>query len=217
MIPGVWELPYDVCQTMKYLRSPQNILCTFKTIAFVIMDENEERKEGIAEARDGSQGEAQPEEALVVVDANLGIEPITVYRRGHPLPHDLRARAMMLLRQGLSKQAVAKRLCLSRSTLLRYQKASEMQNKPVPLVKPRGGYRASVALLNRQQILQLGEMLLGQPKLTIRELKQRAVDAAILDSEKVPSDTTVWRAIKKLDLDFSKASYIDPRVQSNTW
>ena len=123
---------------------------------------------------------------------------------------------MLLLQQGLTKQAVAKRLCLSRSTLLRYQKASELQHKAVPLVKPRGGYRAAVALLNRQQILQLGEMLLRQPKLTIRELKQRAVDAAILDPDKVPSDTTIWRAIKKLDLDFSKASYIDPKGAKNT-
>ena len=49
------------------------------------------------------------------------------------------------------------------------------------------------------------------PKLTIRELTQRAVDAKILDPDRVPSDTTVWRAIKKLNLDFSKASYVDPK------
>ena len=118
---------------------------------------------------------------------------------------------MLLLQQGIPKQTIAKRLCLSRSTLLRYQKASTLQVKAVPTVKPRGGYRAAVTLLNRQQILQLGEMLLSRPKLTIRELKQQAVDAAILNPDKVPSDTTIWRAVEKLDLDFSKVSYIDPK------
>ena len=173
------------------------------------MDEAEEHKRDLAEA--GNIEHDASNDAPAAVHAHLAFEPITVYRRGHPLPHDLRARAMLLLQQGLSKQNIATRLCLSRSTLLRYQKASEAQQKAVPIGTPRGGYRAAVALLNRQQILQLGEMLLRQPKLTIRELKQRAVGAAILDPDKVPSDTTVWRAIKKLDLDFSKASYVDPK------
>ncbi len=172
------------------------------------MDDVEDRKENNEEIVDL---DAEISAAPAANHANVAFDPITVYRRGHPLPHDLRARAMLLLQQGISKQTVAKRLCLSRSTLLRYQKASEIQQKAVPVVNPRGGYRAAVALLNREQILQLGQMLLRQPKLTIRELKQRAVEAAILDPDKVPSDTTVWRAIKKLDLDFSKASYIDPK------
>ena len=166
----------------------------------------EQRKENAVEAEF-----LDDDVAPAPIIAIPALEPITVYRRGHPLPHDLRARAMLLLQQGIPKQAIAKRLCISRSTLLRYQKASELQVKAVPIVKPRGGYRSAVALLNREQILQLGEMLLRQPKLTIRELKQRAVDAAILDPDKVPSDTTIWRAIKKLDLDFSTASYIDPK------
>jgi hypothetical protein len=60
-------------------------------------------------------------------------------------------------------------------------------------------------------VLKLGELLLQHPKLTIRELKQLAVDSAILDPEKVPSDTTIWRAIRKLNLDFSKVVYVDPK------
>ena len=138
-------------------------------------------------------------------------EPIEVYRRGHPLPQDLRARVMLYLQQGLRKQTIASRLCISRSTVLRYQQAAAEQNNTVPQVRPRNGYRSSVALLNREQILKLGEMLLQQPKLTIRELKQLAVETRVLDPEKVPSDTTIWRGIRKLNLDFSKASYADPK------
>lgn len=139
------------------------------------------------------------------------LEPISIYRRGHPLPHDLRARVMLYLQQGMSKQAIANRLSISRSSVLRYHKASLVQSQAVPTVQPRGGYRSTIALLDRQQVLQLGELLLQKPKLTIRELKQLAVNLAILHPEQVPSDTTVWRAIRKLNLDFSKAVYVDPK------
>ena len=76
------------------------------------------------------------------------LEPISIYRRGHPLPHDLRARVMLYLQQGVSKQAVAHRLSISCSSVLRYQKASIAQNIAVPMVRPRGGYRSAIALLN---------------------------------------------------------------------
>ena len=113
---------------------------------------------------------------------------------------------MLYLQQGLTKSTIASRLTISRTTVLRYQKAASEQGNAIPNVKPRGGYRSAVALLSREQVLKLGEMLLRQPKLTIRELKQQAVEAVVLDPEKVPSDTTIWRAIRKLNLDFSKAT-----------
>jgi len=150
-------------------------------------------------------------EPQAIPNPDLIIEPICIYRRGHPLPHDLRARVMLYLQQGLAKQAIANRLSISRSTVLRYQKTAAEQSKPIPSVRPRGGFRSAIAILDRQQILKLGEMLLQHPKLTVRELKQLAVDAAVLDPEKVPSDTTVWRAIRKLNLDFSKVVYVDPK------
>jgi transposase len=139
------------------------------------------------------------------------LESINIYRRGHPLPHDLRARVMLYLQEGMSKQAIANRLSISRSSVLRYHKASLVQSQAVPTVRPRGGYRSALALLDREQVLKLGELLLRQPKLTIRELKQLAVDLAILNPEQVPSDTTVWRAVRKLNLDFSKVVYVDPK------
>src|SRR5690349_8519686 len=124
----------------------------------------------------------------------------TIYRRGHPLAYDLRSRVMRYLQQGMAKTQIALKLCVSRSTVQRYQKLAHEQTHLVPTVRPRGGYRNEVALLDRQQILQLGEMLLRQPKLTIRELKQLAVEQSIINPDKVPSDITVWRANKKLNL-----------------
>ncbi len=99
------------------------------------MDEVEERKGDVAEAKI-----VDADAAFIPIIAVPASDPITVYRRGHPLPHDLRARVMLLLQQGVPKQTIAKRLCISRSTVLRYRKASESQIQAVPIVMPRGGY-----------------------------------------------------------------------------
>ncbi len=137
--------------------------------------------------------------------------PIQIYRRGHPLAADLRSRVMLYVQQGLTAKAVAESLLISVRTVSRYKNLALTQNLSVPLVQPRGGFRKSIALLNRQQILALGELLLKNPKLTIRELKQLAAQQEIIDSNKVPSDTSIWRAIKKLNIDWKKASYSDPK------
>src|ERR1700738_5310307 len=95
-----------------------------------------------------------PAPSVADVPAQLG-EAINIYRRGRPLPQELRARVMLYLQQGLTKQSIASRLAVSRSTVLRYQKAASDQGNAIPNVKPRGGYRSAVALLNREQVLKL--------------------------------------------------------------
>jgi transcriptional regulator with XRE-family HTH domain len=170
---------------------------TFQANSMERMDEH--RAESIEDAAIANRDVQHRLNVVPEIDGVIPVpEPIEIYRRGHPLPQDLRARVMLYLQQGLSKQTIANRLCISRSTVSRYQKAAAEQNKAVPNVRPWGGYRSSAALLNRQQILQLGEMLLRQPKLTIRELKQFAVDAAVLGPDKVPSDTTIWNSKAEL-------------------
>ena len=137
--------------------------------------------------------------------------PISIYRRGHPLSIDIRSRVMLYLQQGLKPKLIAQQLQISSRTVGRYKKLADAQQLSVPVVCPRGGYRSSVALMNREQILALARLLFKLPKLTIRELKQLAVHEGILDENKVPSDTSVWRAIKKLNIDWKKASYMDPK------
>jgi transposase len=136
---------------------------------------------------------------------------IQVYRPGHPLAIDLRSRVMAYLQQGQTSVSISKRLRISTSTITRYKKAAREQRLPVPVVRPRGGYRKEVALMNREQILALGNLLMKFPKLTIRELTQLAVQKGILNSDKVPCNSAVWRAIKKLDIDWKTASYTDPK------
>ena len=57
------------------------------------MSEGEEHKGDAIEAEAMSLRES--DDAVAAIDGNAVFEPITVYRRGHPLPHDLRARAML--------------------------------------------------------------------------------------------------------------------------
>ena len=157
---------------------------------------------------------AVPEAAhseVVVIAAPVLNESIRVYRRGHPLPVDLRSRIMLRVQQQMSATDIAKQLQISTRTVWRYKNAAIRQQVSVPQVRSRGGYRSSIAMLDRNQMLQLAELLLNMPKLTIRELKQMAVEKLILDPQKVPSDTTIWRAIKKMDIDWKKASYTDPK------
>jgi len=139
------------------------------------------------------------------------INSISIYRRGHPLSLDMRSRVMSCLQQGMSSKQVAKELRVSTRTVARYRKLANEQHLPVPVARPRGGFRSSLTLMNRQQILALAEVLLKAPKLTMRELRQRAVQMNILDENKVPSETTIWRAIKKLNIDWKKATYVDPK------
>ncbi len=141
---------------------------------------------------------------------------ISLYRRGTAYGRDIRCRVLSYLQQQLSKAEIARRLNICEKTVRRYQKAAEIQSIPVPLPKQQGGYRSSIALLNRTQIIQLGNLLLSKPKLTIVQLKHIAVREGIIPANRVPSDTTIWRAIKKLDFKHAKAQYIDPATVTVT-
>ena len=137
---------------------------------------------------------------------------ILLFRRGIPLSYDIRARVMKFLSDGLSAAEIARRLKISKRTVWRYKKAADAQKKSVPKPLRQGGYRASVALLNRDKILKIGNILIENPKLNIKELKQKAVTLEILDQMNVPSDVTIWRAMKKLGLKFKRANYVDPQT-----
>mmetsp|Transcript_1566 Transcript_1566/g.2039 ORF Transcript_1566/g.2039 Transcript_1566/m.2039 type:complete len:120 (+) Transcript_1566:158-517(+) len=84
-------------------------------------------------------------------------------RGGTPYPFAIRARVMFLLSKGYSSRNIAKRLCISRGTVLRYKKLAQDQNVTVPKPRKMGGYRKSK--LNRSQIQWLSEHLVKNPKL----------------------------------------------------
>lgn len=124
---------------------------------------------------------------------------------------DIRARVMECSGRGMQPSEIASRLMVSTKTIRRYRRAAEVQHLRVPRPKPRGGYRRSLAVLNRDQIVGLGQLLMQLPKLSIRDLRQTAIERGVLDADKVVSCSTVARAIKKLDLTWKRATFVDPK------
>mmetsp|Transcript_22963 Transcript_22963/g.35748 ORF Transcript_22963/g.35748 Transcript_22963/m.35748 type:complete len:176 (-) Transcript_22963:120-647(-) len=126
------------------------------------------------------------------------------------VPPAIRERVMNLLAEGHSLNNIAEQLCISRLTVLRYKKMARDQGTLVPRPQKQGGYRYSK--LNRQQIQQLSQLLVKNPKLTLQELQTHAVSKGILQQSKVPSISTLWHVLnKKAGVHFAKASYRDPK------
>ena len=92
---------------------------------------------------------------------------VTTYHRGKSYSNDIRARVMLLLQQHVSKAEIARRLQVSAKTVRRYQQAAMRQALSVPTPEPQGGHRSSIALLNRNQIVAIANLLLAKPKLTV--------------------------------------------------
>lgn len=105
-------------------------------IANISLLDREERKDGEGLSPRPADLDNEP----VVVHLPAAAEPIPIYRRGHPLTHDLRSRVMRYLQQGVTKTQIATKLCISRCTVQRYEKLAVQQNQLIPSAKPRGGY-----------------------------------------------------------------------------
>ena len=75
-----------------------------------------------------------------------------------------------------------------------------------------GGHRWS--LLSRLQVQQLAQLALEHPKWTVKELHAFAMAQRLLP-EPPPSETTVWRALRKAGLSRKRARFTDPRVATD--
>ena len=75
-----------------------------------------------------------------------------------------------------------------------------------------GGHRWS--LLSRLQVQQLAQFALEHPKWTVKELHAFAMAQRLLP-EPPPSETTVWRALRKAGLSRKRARFTDPRVATD--
>src|SRR4051812_45732729 len=105
---------------------------------------------------------------------------------------------MQKLRDGVAPTDIARSLHVSRQTVYRYKHAASQQGAAVPRPLPQGGFRS--ALLDRAQIVGLAQLLLAAPKQTIRELKRAAVACGLIDATCVPSDSVIYRTIRKTAL-----------------
>ena len=133
-----------------------------------------------------------------------------LFQRGKPLSHDLRNRIMLLVRQGYAPDDIAQRLLVSSITVKRYIRSAAVQNARVPQPKPQGGYTGSI--LQRDDTVRLGRILLENPKMTLDELREAGVQAGIFRDASSVSLSTVYRNVAKMDLVKKRAAYYDPKT-----
>ncbi len=139
-----------------------------------------------------------------------------MYQRGRPYSDDVRSRVAQLFNQGHRSREIALQLQISVSTVNRYRRtfADHEGRYEAQPPKEAGGYRHS--LLKKAELQELGNILLKHPKLTMSELKQLATEQKLFQGNKVPSDSTIYRAVKKLGLHYGKASFVDPKTEQAT-
>jgi transposase len=137
------------------------------------------------------------------------------HRRGTPYPPAIRERVMDLLAEGYSLSNVAKRLSVSRATVIRYKNMARDQHTTIPRPKKQGGYRHSK--LNREQIQRLSQLLVKHPKLALHELRTLAIQKGIFkdSGSPPPSIPTLWYVLhNKAGMHFTTASFRDPKTSS---
>lgn len=121
-----------------------------------------------------------------------------------PLPTNRREQVMTALAAGLSTNAVARLLSVSRQTVWRYQRAAAQQGQRVPQPQPMGGRRWS--RLQRADLEALSALAVAEPKRTLGELRELTGLPVSL--------ATIDRALHKTGLRKQRARFVDLRTQT---
>jgi len=115
------------------------------------------------------------------------------------------------LNTGRMVAAIATDLGLSQQSVYRLKKKFQ-QGDGTFVAAP-----ASVATkqaFSRAQLVEISQWLEAEPKLTLAELRQKAVAEGWYTSlDKVPDASTLWRQLNKLGFKWRKTKYSDPRAK----
>ena len=66
----------------------------------------------------------------------------------------------------------------------------------------------------RETLVEISQWLQAEPKLTLKELRERLVEQGIYGSlDSVPDASTLWRQLKIMGFDWRKPKYSDPRAK----
>ena len=86
--------------------------------------------------------------------------------------------------------------------------------------QPDGSFEAQAADIARKQaftretLVEISQWLQAEPKLTLKELRERLVEQGIYGSlDSVPDASTLWRQLKSMGFDWRKPKYSDPRAK----
>jgi transposase len=124
---------------------------------------------------------------------------------------DVRQDVATRLTAGQTPKSISETLTISLKTVYRLKRAFR---------QPDGTYLAAAASVStkqafdRDQLVQISEWLLDEPKLTLAELRQKAVTEECYDSiDAVPDQSTLYRQLKRMGFNWGRVKYSDPRAK----
>jgi transposase len=126
--------------------------------------------------------------------------PVSIRRR-----EDIATR----LNGGQTPRGIAEVLGISVSTIHRLKRQFRQQDGTYVAVAAR---RAVKQAFNREALVEIAQWLQENPKLTVLELRLKAVEEGLYSTvEDVPDQSTLYRQLKKMGFKWGKVRYSDPR------
>ena len=127
------------------------------------------------------------------------------------IPFDQRQDVAVRLTGGQTTTSIATTLGIGVKTVYRLRKQFKL---PDGSFEAFAASKATKQAFNREQLVEISQWLTAEPKLTLKELREKAVTEGFYDSlQEVPDQSTLYRQLKKLGFNWGKVRYNDPRVK----
>ena len=119
-----------------------------------------------------------------------------------PITFDVREDVANRLMGGQTPKGISKDLGISLKTIYRL-KGKFQQEDGTYLALP--AEVASTRAFSRETLVQISEWLVAEPKLTLREIKEKLVTEGLYNSiEEVPDASTLWRRLRSMGFSWRK-------------
>lgn len=128
-----------------------------------------------------------------------------------PTSFDQRQDIAVRLTGGQTAKSIATTLGIGVKTVYRLSKQFKQPDGSFEAV---AASKATKQAFNREQLVEISQWLTAEPKLTLKELREKAVTEGFYDSlEEVPDQSTLYRQLKKMGFSWGKVRYSDPRAK----
>ena len=131
------------------------------------------------------------------------------------MPHsqEVRQNIATRLSAGQPPRLVAESLKLGLKTIYRLNK-SFIKNADTYVVPP--AQKMHKEKIDSQKLIELSEIMASDGNITLKELRQKAVEQGIFDAETVPDISTMYRALTRIGFKWQTPRYDDPRAQKTS-
>ena len=124
--------------------------------------------------------------------------------------YDTRVDLANRINSGQSIKDAATALSMSLKTAYRLRKVMDLVDDSYV---PRQLDRTIKQRIDREALVALSTIRLENPKLTLVEVQQKAIDDGVFEDESAPDISTIWRRLQKLGHRYSKPIYQDDRAK----